>query len=524
MRDNRIKQEIHLNSGLPEGTKMKRIMYRLIIVSLLLTLLIPPAQAQTPRYLSASELLPVQTLLYVEMQGAELPDSLDSLLAAFLPETLDFSLQSAFEATPFDAFSAWLGEHIAASVFLPVDMQNPHLIDYVPEAVMIFEIGDESAAGDFIDAQISTGNLESVTSSNGNRYRISMLPQMIDLQMQRLPGFFIVGTSRGLEYISHMLESRTESLLRSGTFNTVQNTLAPEPLIWVYSPFAEGGIALYADDEKISFEYVRFGNESIRVAAALRPDALQAVPMGAWFVDTAMNADTDIETALENIRRFSRIFAPLDENIENLPVLLESAPRTIAGVSLTEDIVPLFDGGYAAYVLPNIAGSTFDAALILAPEQAADVPFILTRISNRISQTTGLDVELSGQTQYTLHTASEFLPDVVYGVEDGRLYVGTSGGAVRTLIALENGQNINRDSRWLRVLESAPEGTQRITYMNLRDITDTVQLAVMSSPDMNSEALLSVLNYLNRFESLAVFSRQDTNGIQLTRLVLLLVE
>ena len=492
---------------------MKRIVYQVIIAALLSALVISPhAQAQTPRYLSAAELLPVNTLLYVEVQGSKLPASLDDLTGAFLPG--DFSLQDAFADVP-----DWLGDHIAASVFLPVDMQNPRPADYVPTGVLMFQIGDESAADDFFKAQLDAGHLESVTASDGNRYRPSMLPE---LQILHVPGFLVVGTSRGLDYISHIPDSRTETLVSSGTFHTVQNTLAPEPLVWIYSPLTRGGVGLYAENAKISLETVRIGDEPARVAAALSPDALQAVPVGAWFVDAAMNADIGMQTALDNIRRLGGILAPLNENLQNLPVMLEDIPRTLAGVSLTNDILPLFDGGYAAYVMPTIAGNRLDAGLILAPHQTSDVPFILTRVSNRIAQTTGLDVELSGQTQYTIHTDSNVVPDVVYGLADERLYIGTEGGAARSLIALEDGQNINRDTRWLRALESAPEGAQRVTYINLRDMIDTARVVMADSQTPNSEFLQAVMDYLTRFESLAIFSRQDADGVQLTRVVLLL--
>jgi hypothetical protein len=335
----------------------------------------------------------------------------------------------------------------------------------------------------------------------------------------------VLGTSRTIAAIEEQRQSPGyTSLAERSTFANLCEALSPNPVAWATIPSLGSGVAFYVSDSALSIETLYDGPPPAEVPAALRPDALEGVPINAIFVDAGMNADIALRSTLDTFRVLLLAASQMDEQFALLPLQFEFGMQNLLGVSVDEELIPLFDGGYAFYVARNPGASdvlpfAVEGGLILAPEDAANAPDILDRLITQLAESGSLPVEQFSDGQNALYMGDFFR--VMTGVTDERLYLSDAFGAESIQIALDDGPIILDSPRWGRALEAAPPDAQHVMYLNVRELLDLLIVTLQTNPDFSQDTLTQTINYAKRFESAAIFQRSDANGVHLTRFVLL---
>lgn len=479
----------------------------------LLMVITLPLGAQQPNSSveSPAAFLPSDTWLYIE--GQDLSESFDRLAEIFSTEGMVIPDPKDFGISP----QPWQGDRVALAVFSTIDEAPFDWDNFLPTGVLIFEVSDEAAADRFVTDL--TDGWEAQVDGDARIWK-SPFP-LVTPAILRMPAYLLIGEVRGIEYIAHLLSPSSDLLLLADNpiFNRFRKAIMPDPGLWVYTPDFVWAVGI--EDTQLRVDFVRMGDAPEAVPAMLQTDALAALPIGSLVVGAGMNADLILGNWVASLEDFAATLALLDPNLGSLSLQVEAFWRTAFGVDLREDFIPLFDGGYAFFISRAPAASDgveLDAGLILTPQDDTNVPFTLTRLTNRLIQNFGLSIELSGQLQYTL--TDNTLPEIVYGFSDGRLYLSTNGGAEAILRSLE-GVNLSQDARWRRALAAAPPGAQSIFYINLREGIDLAEIALLQA-GIDDPAISEFFAYLKQYESVVLFGRHDLDGLQLTRFVLLL--
>jgi hypothetical protein len=482
-------------------------MLKWVSVVLLMVFVLPlGAQQPEPLVESPASFLPADTALYIE--GQNLTETFDLLGKIVLPGvTLPIpEIQQPRQ-----------GDGVTFAVFSTVDELAFEWTAFLPTGVLIVEVFDEAGADRFVAD--FTGGWE---SQSDGKVRIWKNPfPLITPAALRIPGYLVIGEERGIEHLARLLSASSDSLTltTNPTFNRFQKAVVPDPSLWVYTPDSTWAVAI--EDAQITFDFARMGDTSETVPAMLQTDALEAVPIGSLVVGAGMNANLILQNWLDSLDDFAATLSLFDPNLGSLPLQIEALWRTAFGIDLREDFVPLFDGGYAFFLsrVPAVSGGiALDAGLILTPQDSTNVPFTLTRLSNRLVQNFGLSIELSGQLQYTL--TDDTLPDFIYGLADGHVYLSTQTGAEAILRSLD-GVNIDQDARWRRALEVAPSSVQSILYINLREGIDLAEISLLQA-GIDDPLISELFATLKQYESMAFFQRRDLDGLRLTRFALLL--
>ena len=456
--------------------KLRTIVSTMLVITLIVTFSPTLVTARQSEENTATELvasmLPLNTLLFVEMPHQDLPASVDILMNLFTPNG-EFAADSLLVATPYSSISSWVGQQAAFALFLPNTSQS--LEDFIPRPVMFLQIGDELAADTFFE---STFDNSWRIEQRANTTRWTQQVGGFGVSVVRMPGYVVVGTNTAIDEVLAVIfqdEERIPWLWQDENFRNMVELRSSDTLLWAFSRPLGMATALIADANSLNIDLMWQGRPlaADEVPATLSADALAGVPPNAILVDAGTNADLILQNQLDMLQPVLAILTQFDPRLSDLSLQVQ--------LMLDMLLMPALNGSYAGYVAVGTGQSLINSGLLLAPD-GGDLPTITQNI-DQLREMTGLPV----------HVLTDPLDESILDTP-----------------------------QWGRVLEAAPSGTQHLMYLNIQEVVRLVISGLDAVPQLRAQSLTAALQYAKRYESAVVFFSDSADGLHWRRFSLIL--